>query len=217
MRNLRDLKSRYEFQLDNKQLVLLFAGMVVILILAFILGTLFGKNLYSMKTGEEAAPALAEPAPEAPAPLAAGTAEPETGPVAIASPEEQEKQKLMKELEAQKLPSAPPAPAAPAPSAKTETASKPEPAAEPMPAPVSGAGPYTIQLAASPNRPEAEALKGKLLEKKYDAYLVKVEIPGKGLWYRVRVGHYQSREQADKALRIIKAREPQYQDAFVTK
>lgn len=222
MRDLREVKSRYEFQLDNKQLVFLFAGMVVILILAFLLGTLFGKNLYSIKA---AAPAPAvEPAVEAPLALEGASAEAPAG----VSPEEQAAKKLMAELAEQKLPSAPPGgPASPPTPAKKTEASAPAapatptsvpPAREPEPAPQTvGAGPYTIQLAASQNREEAEALKNKLVDKKYDAYVLKVEIPGKGLWYRVRVGHYQSREQAEKALRIIKSREPQYSDAFVTK
>jgi len=258
MKDLRDLKSRYEFQLDNKQLVLLFAGMIVILILAFILGTLFGRNLYSSKAAET--PQATAAAPQGPAPSPGGTAAEEGTPAAPVSPEEKEKQALVKELEAQKLPSPPPgaapatpgkpapgalakaAPAAPAkpgpaapaaptkpplpgktvaavppgPASKTR---KPEPAMklEPSPLPASSSGPYCIQVAASQNRGEAESLKAKLAEKKFAAYVVKAEVPGKGTFYRVRVGHYKDRAQAEKALRIFKSHEPTYKDAFVSK
>jgi len=234
MKDFRDLKSRYEFQLDNKQLVLLFAGMIVILILAFILGTLFGRNLYSMKTAEGPTPAATQPAPATPVPGEAGTAAGETAPGAPASPEEKEKLALMKELEAQKLPSAGPGtpkPGAPGPPAKTGTPAPPgKPAGEtpaptktakaetePSPLPPSSSGPYCIQVAASQKKEEAETLKGKLAEKKFEAYVVKAEVPGKGTFFRVRIGHYKSKAQADKALRIFKSREPGHKEAFVTK
>jgi cell division protein FtsN len=229
--------------LDNKQLVLLFAGMIVILILAFILGTLFGRNLYSAKTAEAPTPAATAPAPPAPAPGPGGTAAGQETATAPLSPEEKEKQTLVKELEAQKLPSpapatapaagkpAPGAPATPAkPAAPTKTAAvtpapaptkppKPEPPAKPGPAPLpsSHAGPYCIQVAASQNAGEADALKAKLADKKFEAYVVKAEIPGKGTFYRVRVGHYKDRAQAEKALRIFKSHEPAYKSAFVSK
>jgi len=250
MKDLRDLKSRYEFQLDNKQLVLLFAGMIVILILAFILGTLFGRNLYSSKVAET--PPATAAAPQGPAPSPGGTAAEEGTPAAPVSQEEKEKKALVKELEAQKLPSPPPgaapatpgkpapgapaqpgpaAPAAPAkpplpgktvaavppgPASKTQ---KPQPATkpEPSPLPASRSGPYCIQIAASQNAGEADALKAKLADKKFEAYVVKADVPGKGTFYRVRVGHYKDRAQADKALRIFKAHEPAYKSAYVTK
>jgi cell division protein FtsN len=249
MKDLRDLKSRYEFQLDNKQLVLLFAGMIVILILAFILGTLFGRNLYSAKTAEAPATVATAPGPPGPAPSPGGAAAEEGTPAAPVSPEEKEKQALVKELEAQKLPSpppgaAPPAPGKPAPGApakpgpaapaksavpgKTVAAApvgpatktpKPEPALkpEPSPLPASSSGPYCLQISASRNRAEADALKAKLAEKKFDAYVVKAEVPGKGTFFRVRVGHYKDKAQAEKALRIFKSHEPTHQDAFVSK
>ena len=260
MKDLRDLKSRYEFQLDNKQLVLLFAGMIVILILAFILGTLFGRNLYSAKTAEAPQTAAAAPAPAGPAPSPGGTAMESGTTVAPLTPEEKEKQALVKELESQKLPrpapgSAPAAPAKPAPGAAKKpapaTPAKPGPATpakpaapgktaaltpapalgarvpspapsppakpEPAPLPPSHAGAYCIQIAASQNAGEADALKAKLADKKFEAYVVKAEVPGKGTFYRVRVGHYKDRAQADKALKIFKSHEPTYRSAYVTK
>ena len=227
MKDLRDLKSRYEFQLDNKQLVLLFAGMIVILILAFILGTLFGRNLYSAKTAEAPATVATAPGPPGPAPSPGGAAAEEGTAAAPVSPEEKEKQALVKELEAQKLPSPPPGAAPPAPGKTVAAApvgpatktAKPEPALkpEPSPQPSSHAGPYCIQVASNQNPGEADALKAKLADKKFEAYVVKAEIPGKGTFYRVRVGHYKDRAQADKALKIFKSHEPAYKSAYVTK
>lgn len=241
MRNMRDANNRYEFQLDNKQIVILFAGMVIILILAFTLGTWYGRNLYAMKAGSQGEPAtavaLAEGDSAEPAPLSARAPKKpllEAGATLEAGGTEgQEKQALMEELNAQKLPPAktaaagkpgknPPKKGEPAKTAQAETPA-PEKAAPavtkaappPPPAPVSS-GRYTIQIAASQNKADADALVAKLREKRYEAYTVKADIPGKGTFYRVRIGHYADKTLADRALRIIRSQEPQYQDAFIT-
>ncbi len=70
-------------------------------------------------------------------------------------------------------------------------------------------GRFALQLSASPDRAEAEAKLAKLKDdvqaKKLDAYLVKSEVPGKGTFYRVRIGNYASRAAAEKAAQQIKA------------
>jgi len=39
-----------------------------------------------------------------------------------------------------------------------------------------------------------------LINKGYPAYMTMSEIPGKGTWYRVRVGEFKDRKEAEKVL-----------------
>jgi hypothetical protein len=66
-------------------------------------------------------------------------------------------------------------------------------------------GRFAVQLGASPDRAEAEAKLKDAQRQKLDAYLVKSEVPGKGIFYRVRLGNYSSRAAAEKAAQQFKA------------
>lgn len=57
---------------------------------------------------------------------------------------------------------------------------------------------YTIQVAASKEKDAAQRLVNLLIKKGHPAYLVSENIPGKGLWYRVRIGHYHDLKDAEK-------------------
>ncbi|MBI1920963.1 MAG: SPOR domain-containing protein [Geobacter sp.] len=58
-------------------------------------------------------------------------------------------------------------------------------AAKPEPAPQKK---FAVQVASCQTRKEAEEMKVKLAAKGQQAYVVETAIPGKGTWYRVRVG-----------------------------
>ncbi|WP_318556695.1 SPOR domain-containing protein [Geobacter anodireducens] len=47
---------------------------------------------------------------------------------------------------------------------------------------------YSVQVASSKERKDADAIRTKLAEKGYSAYVTESTISGKGTWYRVRVG-----------------------------
>ncbi|WP_318258768.1 SPOR domain-containing protein [Geobacter anodireducens] len=47
---------------------------------------------------------------------------------------------------------------------------------------------YSVQVASSKERKDADAIRAKLAEKGYSAYVTESTISGKGTWYRVRVG-----------------------------
>lgn len=61
----------------------------------------------------------------------------------------------------------------------TRTAAKPETTPQKK---------YTVQVASCQTRKEAEEMKAKLSARGQQAYVVETVIPGKGTWYRVRVG-----------------------------
>lgn len=70
-----------------------------------------------------------------------------------------------------------------------------------VPAPTSG---FTVQVAASQSKDDADAVMTKLRNAGLRPYLVDAEIPGKGHWYRVRVGAFHSRDDADKYVHDLK-------------
>ncbi|MFL5356964.1 SPOR domain-containing protein [Archangium sp.] len=74
-------------------------------------------------------------------------------------------------------------------------------------------GAFTLQISAFQNRPEAERFAAKLRDRGYAPYIVSVEIPQKGTWYRVRMGSFASKDAAARYLADFK-RETQI-DAFV--
>ena len=57
---------------------------------------------------------------------------------------------------------------------------------------------YTVQAAAVKKMEDADQLVTKLKKKGYPAYRAIGKVPEKGIWFRVRVGKYQSRSEAKK-------------------
>lgn len=72
---------------------------------------------------------------------------------------------------------------------------------------------WRAQVNAFPDDRSAKQLVERLKNKGYNAYVTEVQNRGK-TWYRVSVGRYNSREQADKAVEALKSKE-NYTKAFV--
>ncbi|MBN2467157.1 MAG: SPOR domain-containing protein, partial [Deltaproteobacteria bacterium] len=64
------------------------------------------------------------------------------------------------------------------------------------PPPSNGAGDYSIHVGSFKMQANAYALRDRLLQKGYLVSCHLTSIPGKGDWYRVKVGNYASREAA---------------------
>jgi cell division protein FtsN len=62
----------------------------------------------------------------------------------------------------------------------------------------------TIQVASFKDPNVADKMVAKLKEKGYPAYRSMGKIPGKGLWYRVRIGYYGSKSEADGTIKKLK-------------
>lgn len=113
-----------------------------------------------------------------------------------------------------------PVPAKPAVAAKPtpppKRVSKPVPLKTASPKPATGVAPqpksapskghFTLQVAAVKEAANAERLVSDLRKKGYPAYQVRVEVPGKGVWHRVRVGAYENRAAADQMLNRLKSK-----------
>lgn len=91
---------------------------------------------------------------------------------------------------------------APKPASPVETAEVKE----------SGKG-WTVQVNAFPDERSAKTWVDRLKNKGYNAYVTEVNVKGK-IWYRVRVGRYNSREEAKKVEEALKTKE-NYTKAFI--
>ncbi len=88
----------------------------------------------------------------------------------------------------------------PAPSPPRPVAAEPAPTSQPAPA---AGGRFAIQVGAFREVESADALVNRLRQKGHAAYHLRTEVPGKGVWYRVRVGAFDSRSAADAKLALL--------------
>lgn len=184
-RNVRT-PERFELSLGGFQIAAIVAGALVALGAVFFLGFHTGERL-GLRRAEASRPSgLPELDAVAPAqkPVAPGE-------LTYAA-----------ELPKAKPPAAPP-PAPPKPPKPAEAAAPP--AAPPGPPPAAAAEPdaaapastsWTVQIGASQNRTEAEELARKL--QRLGARIEEADIPGKGHYYRVRLGRFPDRATAEK-------------------
>ena len=63
---------------------------------------------------------------------------------------------------------------------------------------------YTIQVASVKNVRDADRLVADLKKRGYRAYRAIGKIPGKGIWYRVRIGDYKNKSSAGRTLNKLK-------------
>lgn len=211
----------HEIQLNGKQLVFLFMAATVVSVVIFLCGVLVGRGVRAERgVAAEAAPtnAVAETAPlpqqppPAPAPTPAGS-DPRT---AAAPPPPVDDLTYFNRLEKQNtppeqlkpadkkapadraavapLPSAPPAP--PPPAVSDADAASSEPA---------GDG-FAVQIAALNVRSEAEAIVKRLASKGYTAYVL-APSTGTPLVFRVRVGKFPTRREAETVAAKLKKEE----------
>lgn len=76
-------------------------------------------------------------------------------------------------------------------------------------------GRYTVQIASFPEARFAKKMENALKAKAYPAYVQKTDIPGKGTWYRVRVGKFDTKGEAQKYGDIIKTKESSVNSVFI--
>jgi cell division septation protein DedD len=66
--------------------------------------------------------------------------------------------------------------------------------------------PWTVQVNAFPDEKSAKTWVDRLRDKGYNAYLSESRIQGR-VWYRVRVGHFETRDEAEKTQDSLKRKE----------
>jgi cell division septation protein DedD len=196
----------HEIQLNGKQLVFLFMAATVVSVVIFLCGVLVGRGVVTERSAAAANGPMAsadtiaapEPADTVPAPPAG------SDPTAAAPPTPVDDLSFFERLDesedpkeelkpVQEVPVAPAKPAPPAPAQPTRAAPAPTPVAtSSKPAAL---GDFAVQVAALNAREEAEGVAKRLATKGYEAYVVP---PGNGaVMYRVRVGHFKTRREAE--------------------
>ena len=102
-------------------------------------------------------------------------------------------------------PKAPPVRATVSPPPREKPADR-SPADRPKPpaTPAAAGTAYTIQVGAFRSQGDAQAFMEKLGKKGYPAFLARDNVPGKGLWFRVRVGSFKTRAEAGSTLGRLK-------------
>jgi cell division septation protein DedD len=224
----RPARERFDFSLDSKQVATVILGSLGVIGLAFFLGHAIGQRVADRPAppvpAAAAAPqadplAVLDQAPRAgrgevpaqfsfhetltsakppqdklpPGPKAPTPSGPESkpAPVVAAAPAES---KVVPP------PAAAPAPALPAAVAAKVAAAPASSPAPPRPA-SGGKGAWVVQVGSTQDRGEAERLSARFAAR--GARVVVADVPGKGRWYRVRLGSFETREAADRYLRNL--------------
>ena len=211
MRDANRLKEKIDLSLDNRQVMSLLIGGIVVMSAVFVVGVVVGKKL-----------ATSERASGAPDLLTAldqrAVAMDEAKDASLTFQDELTK----KSAEPPTPPPAAPEPiAAAVPDEPTPTRIAPKDggglkeaiarAQKPTEAVPDGA--FTLQLSASQDRAEADRYMAKLRDRGYAPYVIEAQVPGRGTWYRVRMGSFATREAAGRYLQDFR-RETQL-EAFV--
>lgn len=184
-------RERFEISLDGRQVASIVVGALVILGVVFVLGLNVGKQIGMRQAELAVAPGDLDALDRAPAAPPAAK-EPLTF-----------HDRLTKEAPAAPPPAPPPTP----PPAATPPAEAPTPA--PAPGPVESAPPaepppdrpWTVQLAAAQDRAEAERTAARFAA--LNPRIEQADVPGKGRFWRVRVGAFETREAAERYLRDV--------------
>ena len=65
---------------------------------------------------------------------------------------------------------------------------------------------YTIQVSSHPERGAAEDEVRRMKQNGFAAFIVSSDLPGKGTWYRVRIGSFSNRDAAERLQKSIQAK-----------
>lgn len=82
-----------------------------------------------------------------------------------------------------------------------------KPSSVPEAAPVATVGSFVVQIASFRTSEDAAKLVDRLKKYSLKAFVEEVDLEDKGVWYRVLVGPYDGRENADKAAGLLREKE----------
>jgi cell division septation protein DedD len=215
----------HEIQLTGKQLVFLFMATTVVAVVIFLCGVLVGRGVRTETAAPEAAAANADaPVDPGPPPAAA----PQSGGPSPAATEDltyaqrlqgdEPKERLnpgTAQAPAEESTSEPPTPEEAEPESAPTAAQPPEAPAQPPSSAAAGRNAWVVQIAALRDRAAAMAIVRRLHNKGYQAFVVEPQPGAPAPGYRVRVGPFPDRRQAEQASRRLE-REEQFKP-FITR
>ena len=226
----------HEIQLNGKQLVFLFMAATVVSVVIFLCGVMVGRGVQTSRgaagdaeevtadvrpvaggEGSQTGGTVEGPPPTEPPPVEndyherlTGAAQRESLPAEAARDHASgaEKKSQGEAAGTRPMPAAPKATEKPAPA---PAAAAQRPAAAPARSAVQAGDPtsssgYAVQLAALRERNEAEAIVKRLVQKGYQAYVL-VPAPGAPPVYRVQVGRFPTRNEAERTAARLRKQE----------
>jgi DedD protein len=216
----------HEIQLSGKQLVFLFMATTVVSVVIFLCGVLVGRNVRGealsaaaktpmLTSGAGISAAAPQPMPSQAPDVPAAAERPLTYDARLSG-----NKPVVENLKERTEPSAgaasdaaKPTPAPPAPEKKAEAPPKPSaPAVAPAPAASPGPQPgvWAVQVVALTDRAAATTVTQRLLAKGYPAFLVNPQAGAAVQNYKVQVGKFEDRSQAEQVAGRLK-KEEQFQ------
>ncbi len=216
----RQVVSRSQRRMEKKQALILLVLVLGVSLASFALGVMVGRSgARTPAPATAAAPVhlpVAQKAPDASGattPSASGTGKPEdkltfydTLPKGDQTPLGSGINLPPKKAEPSPEPKAAPKHEADAPvHAVPAPSPEPRPKAAPARPAVAAGGSHVVQAASFRAPGDARALKDKLAQKGYGAFVQKAELGPKGTWYRVMVGPFDGAGAAAKAAERLKA------------
>lgn len=219
--NRRGKDSRY--YLSRGQMIILGGTFTLASIVVFLIGMMVGKELEERKILKREEPLVRMPVKPAGGAAAKSdeitfydTLAKSRGAQALAEQPSKESKPIEKAVHAEvKETKAAAKPEPPATKSTEEKSAKPQPAAESAKSESNDSAENKVwraQVDAFPDERSAKLLVDRLKNKGYNAYVTEVELRGKP-WYRVSVGKYRAREEADKVVNSLKGKE-NYAKAF---
>ncbi len=221
------MNGKYEFSFDNRHVVSGCIAAVVVVGAVFVLGVLVGKKVATDQRATRAQDLLSalddKAAIDRPVTpqltfqeeLTKKLPEPAAKPASFPNPAESvsHADTATADVKVETL-----APVEREPARRPEVAedkrASPKRVVKPEPRAAAAAGGFTLQLSSTQRRVDADRFAARLREKGYAPMVNEAQVPGRGTWYRVRLGSFSSREGAARFLGDFK-RETQL-DAFVT-
>jgi cell division septation protein DedD len=232
MRDLDRWKDKVEISLDGRQIFFLFFGGAVVACILFVTGVLVGKRMEARALAMSPAP-VEDPlaaldqlgdadegltyhrtlgardgkrGATAAASAASGAASIATASTTAAAAAPSSEPALAASFGAASERAESTAPTRPAPAQAVKRGEAPK---------VEAGARYTLQLSAFPDRADADAFVKKVQASGMKPFVVQSEVPGKGTFWRVRVGDFASKEAAQEAKNELERR--QHLIAYVAK
>jgi cell division septation protein DedD len=210
----------HEIQLSGKQLVFLFMATTIVAVVIFLCGVQVGRGVRIERTADATdTVAAATPAPAPAAAVASTATAGPPPPIDAPAPPTEEPLSYAKQLQSdstaqEKLkPRTDPPPVAKSPEPAVEPPSKEKPAAAAAsrtPAATSGgaprAGVWVVQVQALKGQGAANAVAQRLSGKGYPAFVLS-PAPGAPSIYRVQVGRFNDRREAEQVARRLEKEE----------
>ena len=205
----------HEIQLSGKQLVFLFMATTVVSVVIFLCGVLVGRGVRTERSSElvdppvAAAPAPTDTVADAGPPAAEPPVPPAEGDASLSYKSRLESARpaseTLKPAEQARQDAATPAPA-PAPAAAPEPRAERAPAAAATPA-ASPRGTWVVQIVALRDRTMASSIVQRLSGKGYPAFVVNPTAGTPAPVFKVQVGRYADRGEAEQVARRLEKEE----------